>query len=371
MATTKKSSKKKSQPEEIITPVEPAPQPVVEEAKEQPPVQEQQAPVEQPAPVEKPTAVTQEIVKALFNTELTRINYQTALDKFSALPVTEENRVLVQEKMAAVRKFMTTLDDIKKKGKENALAECRYWDNAYNDVLNPLKATLNDKAAKLQKLLDEIDRNNKKIAIEKQRVDGIKTAINQFILQTSSDIAAATTTEQIVTIEKFIGSNKANKTRYQEFTEEFIERCNELVPLIKAQKENIKELDRLKAARATNLEQGNDRAVLEIDEKKEAIESSIQESKIVIQETAVAQALRPETTEAIPVATEIKYRRKTWKWEVENMQELAKKAPHLVTIIANEEKIDELLANKKAEGVLKDTEELKVMGIRFYLEKIV
>lgn len=322
------------------------------------------------APAQQHPVITQEIVNAMFNTELTRMQYQDALTKFNAWDVTTENVAETQKKIQRVRAFIRTLGDIKTKGKEPALTECRYWDKAYNDILTPLQLSLSSKEQQLQTIVDKIAEENRLKEIERQRVDGIKREIDNFLLQQSNIIANATTPEQLITIEKTIGSHKGNKPRYQEFLPELVERSNELTPLIKKQKEFIKELEELKRQKEEAAKADNDRLLLELQEKEALVQHSIEGGKINVQETAIRMAIEPEIITVQPQQQAIKYRRQSWKWEVVNMKELYKKMPHLVELIPNKEKIDDLLATKKGDGSLKDTEDITIGGVRFFLEKL-
>lgn len=315
----------------------------------------------------RPT-VTLEIVKAKFNKELTALDYQKALDRFKALTVTMENVASVQESLKRVRAFLGKLQDIKEQGKKEALAECRMWDAAYNDVYGSLNELLIEKSNELQKIVNKIDEENKKKEAERLRIEGINKEIDDFILQTSAQIAGTVDTDELIAIEKLIGSHKANKSRYQEFLPDLVSRCNELVPMIKKQKEHIAELEKIAKAKKKAEKKGDDKALLELMEKETAVKDQLDEKKIQIQETAINQATRPSTT-VVPETTNLSFRRKQWKWEVKDVKELYKKMPHLVDLVPNKEKIDDLLRTKKADDSLKDTEEVIINGIRFYLDK--
>lgn len=316
-----------------------------------------------------PVVVTQEIVTARFNKELTALKFQDAIQAFENFEVTAENIAQAQEKNKKVRAFIRQIGAIKDAGKKPALEECRFWDAAHNSIKNTIETILNRKEAELQKIVNKVAEENRLREQERMRVQSIEKDIDNTLLNHSQAIAAATTTAQLVAIEKLLGSQKANKTRFQEFLPNFIERCGELTPLIKKQKEAIKELEDLEEQRLKAEKEQDDRKLLELQEQQEKAQNKLEESKIEAQEVAIQQAVRPDIVIAEPVTTEIKYRRQSWKWEVADIKELAKKAPHLVKILPDEDKIDELLKTKKADGSLKDTEELIYMGIRFFLEK--
>lgn len=346
------------------------------------PIQEVQTPVgaenhvETPAKIEKTESqvtiapVTQELVNARFAKELTALKYEEALQKFTAFQITPENLADAQDKMKRVRGFLRSLGEIKDRGKRPALEECRYWDNAYKNVLAPLEKVMGEKDKQLQDVTKKIADENRKREDERLRVAGIEKDIDNTLLDYAKRIAGATKTDELVSIEKNLGSLKANKSRFQEFLPNFTERCGELTPLIKKQKDLIKELEELERQRKEAEKADDDRKLLELQEKQEAITTSIEENQIIAQEISINQATRPDIVVAEPVATEIKYRRQSWKWEIVDIKELAKKAPHLVQILPDEDKIDELLKTKKSDGSLKGVEEQIVLGVRFYLEKL-
>jgi len=324
---------------------------------------------EQTTTVQEQPVITQAIATARMQTELTRLNYQAALDSFNAWKITTDNTAETQAKIKKVRAFTNTIKEIKAKLKAPALAECDYWENAYKEILAPLQTSLTAKEKELQIILDKQAEENKKILLEKARVDGIKGAIDKFLLDTATSIAQCTTTQGIVALEKTIGSHKANDSRYQEFLPELIERANELIPIIKKQKGIIKDLELVEQKKNEAIAGKDDRALEALQDKEEALKHSLNETKINVQETSINQALKVDNTPQVQT-TAVKYRRQSWEWEVKDIKELAKKAPHLVEIVPNVEAIDEWLKTKKADGSLKDKDEETVMGIRFYLKKL-
>lgn len=328
----------------------------------------QQQPAEQEP---KSPVVTFEIVKVTFNKELTKHHYQEALKRFEGMVVTRENTAQVQETLKNVRKFVNTLGQIKDDGKRQALQETRWWDRVYNDTLTPLQQILTSKSNELQKIQNEIAEENRKIEADKARITGIKKDIDDFLLQTSMTIASATTPDEITTIEKLIGSHKANKKRYEEFLPDLIEKCNELVPLIKNQKDHIKRLIEIQAQKNAALATGDDRKAMELEEQEGLVKHSIEEAKINVQEEAVHQAQRVDDTPTVHgTTTKVKWRRTSWKWEVQDIKLLAKKMPHLVKLVPDDEAIDMWLKTKKTDGSLEDKEEEIINGLRFYLEKL-
>lgn len=313
---------------------------------------------------------TPEVVKALFNKELTIIKYQEMLQSFIDYKITTENIVEAQDKMKKWRAYLRRIDGIKEVLKRPGLDYCKMVEETYKSYYIPADTVGGDKDKEIQAIVNKIAEENRQKERERQRVDGIEKDIDNTLLMYSQHIAGAKDTPTLVTIEKMLGSLKGNKSRFQEFLPKFVERCGELTPLIKKQKEVIKELEELEAQRVQAEKEQDDRKLLELQEKQAEAANAFEENKIVVQETAIAAAIRPDIQVAESVPTEIKYRRQSWKWEVKDIKELYKKMPHLVELTPNKEKIDELLKTKKADGSLKNIEELNYFGLKIYLEKL-
>lgn len=311
-------------------------------------------------------ALTQEVVTAKFSRELTLLKYQTSLQSFLDWKVTEDNVPQSQEETKKARKLITSLKDIKSRLKKPALDECDMWEVAFKSFMSPLEEALNKKDKELQTISAKIAAENLRKEREKLRVDGIKKEIDTFILLQSQFIAVATKPEQLVSIEKIIGSHKGNTSRYQEFLPDLVQKCNELTPLIKKQKEQIKHLEELEKQRLDAEKKGDDRALLEIEEKKEVVSNSIEESKINIQESAINFATRPDAvTTPEPVITNLKPRRRSWDFEIID-EKKAFLAGMLVTEL-NKEKVKAKLEEIK--GSMEGTE-VVVDGIKYFYKVV-
>lgn len=313
----------------------------------------------------KAPVLTQQVVTAKFNRELTLIKFQTSLQNFIDWKVTEDNVPESQKKTKEARGLVKSLQDIKGRLKKPALDECDMWEAAFKSFLTPLQEALNKKDAELQNISKKIAAENLRKQQEKDRIERIGKEIDNFILDQSKKIAEATTPEQLVAVEKLIGSHKANSSRYAEFLPKLVERCNELTPMIKTQKDLIKSLADIEEQKKTAEKEGDDRALLELQEKGEAITDSIEEKKIQVQETAIYQATRPdEVVTPEPVMTAIKPRRRSWSFDIVD-EKKAYLAGMLICDL-NKEKVKQKLEEIK--GTMKG-KEIIVDGIKYsYVE---
>ena len=324
---------------------------------------------------------TTDIIKANFSLELSKLNYQTALQSLTSYVITRDNIVEAQEKIKGARSFLKKFDEIKTAGKAAALAECKAWDLAFNELKHPFDNVLAEKSAKMSKIAQELEEERQDAERESQRVAGIKQAIDNFFIEQSQAIAAAQTTQQLVRIEQFIGSHKANKSRYAEFLPDLAHRASTLADLIKEQKVSIRKLEALQEAEKVAETTGQDQAVLDLREEQQQITAKIEENSIRVQEVAINAAVEGGVTEVEVVAPEApRPRRQTWEYEINDdiikgeiiygsgIKMVAKAMPSWVEMKPIEKKIEAFLAENKPHW--KDKEEVEVNGVRFFLKKV-
>lgn len=314
-----------------------------------------------------PAQITAPMVKAVFNIEMTRLNYQKILQEVENITWTREN--IHQDLLAPANFVASKVTETKEREKRPFIDVGKLIQGAYNDVFNPLNDAIsrkaNEKKALALKMQEEQDIINK----EKDRVNSIKAAIVFFITTLTNEITEADADTKIVLLEKKIGSETQRKSFYQEFTDELKASCDELKPMIKQQKEFIRVSADLNKKQGEAMATGNDDKAVELREKAEELKEVIEENKIRLQQKAFEQiensgSIIGETTDLAPKAS-----RTWWKWRVDDINLLFKKMPELVDLIANKEKIDSILSEKKENGSLDGKREEKMFGITFYQEQ--
>jgi hypothetical protein len=222
-----------------------------------------------------------------------------------------------------------------------------------------------------EKICKEVEKKRAEAEAETLRVKTIRDTMNQFKIDYSVKIADAKTSAELVVLERMINLETANKSRYQELLEEFKTDCTAIRSLLATQKNKVKELEDLEKQGNQAAETGNDGALLEIMEKKESLEAQISENKILVQEKAASQASQVGSFAETVLPNIPKGGRRTWDYEVLDVAALLKKAPHLVDLIANDERIKELLKNKISEGETKGKDEILCFNglLRYFVKK--
>lgn len=291
-------------------------------------------------------------------------NYSQLVQEVLNWDVTEENFEKSQELNKKMITFLSFVEDHRSEEKKPYLEAGRTIDAAHKKVSAPLEAAKGTLQIKINKVGAKIAADAKKAKEEKDRIDGLKNAINSFIQEKSTEIAAATTNEQLLSIERLINLEKGNKSRYQDHLPLLIERCNELTSMIKEQKLLVQKLERLENEKKIAFVAGDDEKVQELQEKSEFLEAKMEENTILVQETASKSVILTEV-----VAPEIDMpntRRKSWKFEIVDVKETIKKRPDLLDVSLNHKAVNEVLKTMKETGVLNGKTEYILNGIRFY-----
>lgn len=306
------------------------------------------------------------IVKAAFDLEANKRNYQLLLQNLSSITVTKDN----------------VNDDLTKDGRDvlKALTEKKDLDakaplqwhqdimKVYKDLYEPIDEQVKRILADKKVVADQINLEIKIQQAEQNRIANAKTAIVNFTNQIANAIRNAKTDDDVVSVEKLIGLEKTKKNVYQEFLPDLITQLDNLRPAIKDQKENIRQLQAIVEKEKEALASGNIIAATELKERKEYVEAVIEHTGIKIHEEAFKQAITIDIVAPDVVDTAPKGR-SNWKWEVTDIKLLQKKMPHLVKLVPDDDAIDLLLKTKKQEGALDNLEEENWNGIRFFNDR--
>lgn len=308
------------------------------------------------------------VIEIKISVDLTKAegNYQETLKRVLEYEVDEENFEEAQALNKKLMKWLSFVDNHRKEEKDPYLEAGRIIDAAHKKFAIPVEDAKNQLQAKINAVGRRMEDAAKKAKQEQDRVEGLKNSINAFILDASSKIAAATTTEQLLSIERLINLEKGNKSRYQDHLPLLIERSNELTAKIKEQKDLVKELERIEQETAKALESGNDEKAQELLQKSELLGAKIEENTVLVQETASKSIISTEI-----LAPEIDMpstRRKIWKFEVQDIKETIKKRPDLLDVSLNHKAVTEVLKTLKDTGVLTGKTEYVLNGIRFFMD---
>lgn len=314
-----------------------------------------------------PAQITKELVKASFNIDTARLNYLKILQETKNIVWTREN--IDQDLLAMPKTVASKLTERKDFYKRPYIDAGKIIQTEYNNVFNPLNDEISIKAAQRKELADQIQREQDKANAEIERLNNIRITMIGFIQSVTNDISEAQTDSQIVLIEKRVGAELSRKNFYSDYLDDFKAQCEELKPLIKKQKEYIKLLISLEKKKVDAMSSGDESVAVDAREKAEGIKEFIEEGKLRLQQKAFEQLENSDVAVGVPMNVAPSATRTTWKWRVDDLQLLYRKMPNLVDLVPNKEKIDSLLAEKRADGSVSGKRELSLFGITFYEDK--
>jgi hypothetical protein len=240
--------------------------------------------------------------------------------------------------------------------------------SVFNELADPIKAQVDRISKEKGDVAIKLQKEAAQQLAEQTRINNAKQAIIDFANKIAGMIGDAKTDTDIVSIEKLIGSEGRKSSVYHEFLPDLIQKCEALKPEIKAQKESIRELQRIENDKKLASESGDIQALTDLKEKEERVTGLLQDRAIRIHEEAFNQALTVDVV-APEVAEDIPKGRTNWKWRVDDIKQLAKKMPHLVKMVPDEDAIDVLLATKRKDGSLDGKLEENWNGILFFNDK--
>ncbi len=316
-----------------------------------------------------PEQVSDAIVKAMFNKEIVRRDYQKILQGLSNLHFSKDNLQPFYPEFKASDKLLKELDEVRKElGKPSSELLDRLM-RIFREVTEPISTLTASKKAELKAANELAAAELRQSQAEKMRVDGIKKKIGDFINEVTRDIGFADDDTKIVSIQKRVGTEKSRTTYYAEFLPELKEKCDALTPVINERKEFIRKANDLRNQQEQALIDNDPVKAAQTKGELEYVEAALTENTIRLQEQAFEQASSIETIVPETMINVAKAKTRRWLWKVDDINLVYKKMPHLVTLEPNRQAIDTILATKRADGSLKGKEEEKMNGITFYLEK--
>lgn len=311
--------------------------------------------------------LTPTIVKSKLEVALTKIS--TGISKLteaeSKLVYNEDHLQDVADFIAGLKKAKKAVEDQRVVMKEPALQEGRIIDSGAKLVNNELKTILTRASTKYDAMCRAIEKRKAEAKAESDRIAGIKTTIDNTVLDFSTKIASASNIDTLLDVERRMNLETANEKRYSEFLPDLKARVEAIRPLLALQKQNVRQLSELDKQAET----APDDTLMEILEKKEQLEAGLTELGTRIQETAINQTSSSQPEQAKEEFPEVAVKRRTWKYEITDIQKLQKAHPEFVEMIVKDDEVKALLKAKIEAGETKGKEELIYSGIKFFVDK--
>lgn len=313
--------------------------------------------------------ITQETVLAKINIALTKkqLSVQKLQDEADYLEFTEENIPVISAYLAKISAIEKSIEETHKEGKAPYLEGGRIWDNAKKSSLETTGAIKAPVKVKFDKLCADVDRKKREAEAEKAKQAAILAGIENNVISFSAKIAACTSNDELLAIERLINLEKSpsNAAKYGDFHAQAIEKYDTVLkPILKDQKEKIQKQDALKK-QIEEAEKANDVEKLdELNEKFDNVTDEIIQNQVKIQETALVNA----PIEFVPIAEEVfadTKSRRSYTIEIADEKEALKKAKDLLEITINKDAANVVLKTLKDTDAFKDKSEIILNGIKY------
>jgi len=317
-----------------------------------------------------PTSVT---VTAQFNIAFTQhgISVQKIQDEINSLEFTEDNLPRISELIKSIKGADKVIEAKHKEGKAPYLEGGKVWDEAKKSLLTINEGLLSQLTPKYNQLCAAIEQRQKEAENEKNRINAIKAGIESNLISFSSRIAQCQTNAELLAIERVINLEKSEsrKTKYMEFHDEAIEKYDSvLLPILKDQKEKIKQKEELEKQILEAENSNNAAKIDELNEKKEQIDNEILQNQVNVQQEALNL---PDTFDVV-VAEEVFPEIKTVNrisFELVDAATALKKCPELITVEIKHREAQKVAMTLKEAGTFNGKDEVVVNGIRFFIDK--
>lgn len=309
------------------------------------------------------------VIKGKFQLALTNAHFQKIADKASSLTFNEDNVEEIKTFLDNVRKVKKAIDETHKSGKEEALKIGRQWDQGKRDTLAIIEEIESPVQKKYTEICTEIQAKIEKANAERQRISTIKNGIENNAIEFARKITTCNTAKELSDVEREINLEKTRSTKYQEFLPDAVERFSKLNAFVANQKKVIAENERIAKEQEEARKAGDDAKVIELEEKKDALADQIEENKILVQEEAISQATNSAPIEVEEVLPTVSARRTVWDFELVDEKMAMKKAPELLIVSLDKEKVKTGMKAMKDAGVFNGKKEVIINGIRYW-EKV-
>lgn len=316
-----------------------------------------------------PEQLSEPLVKAYFNKQVLRKDYQKTLQSLELVIPTKDNLPQCKETMKSVKKVITDLLDFAKDAGAPYFKAHKVLLKSMNDVLEPILSKVSIIDAEIESKNNELLADLTKARAEQFRISNIKQTMVTFINSCTAFISTASTSTQIVNVQKRIGAEKSKKNFYAEFINELIDKTYALDTLIEERKEYIRKEAELYAAALVALTNDDTEAAADIKEQQQQLETDMEENIIRLQEEAFQQISNDESVYVPEPAGEALKGRNYWRWEVDDLHKLYKRRPDLVILTPNKEAIDQLMSANRDQWNKDGKKEAVVDTIKFFIKK--
>lgn len=299
------------------------------------------------------------------------LSIQKIQDGINSLVFNADHLPTMKQYLKGFAEIEKVITEAHKTGKAPAKAECDAWDEAKRSLVALVETLRQQVKVPHDRISKEED--DKRIAAEREikRKKDTAIMIEQKIIAFSTQIAECDTTEKLLSVERNINLEKssARGSTYMEFHDEAKKRFDAvLLPMIKLQKDKIKEKESLAKALADAEKNDDVKKIDELKQKQEEIDNEITQIKVDVQLSASQQESIINADEAQEVFQDVNAVNHV-KFEIVDLKAVVKNAIELLDYKLKFRETQKIAMALKDAGTFKDKSEVVVNGIKFFIDK--
>lgn len=299
------------------------------------------------------------------------LSIQKIQDGINTLEFNADHLPVMKQYLKGFAEIEKVITEAHKTGKAPAKAECDAWDEAKRTLVALVETLRQQVKVPHDRISKEEDDKRIAAELEAKRKKDTAIMIEQKIIGFSTQIADCDTTEKLLSVERNINLEKSSgrASIYMEFHGEAKKRFDEvLLPMIKLQKDKIKEKESL-AKELADAHKNDD--VVKIDElkkKQEEIDNEITQIKVDVQLNASQQESIINSDEAQEIFQDVNAVNHV-KFEIVDLKAVVKGAIELLDYKLKFRETQKIAMALKDAGTFKDKSEVVVNGIKFFIDK--
>jgi len=221
----------------------------------------------------------------------------------------------------------------------------------FNSLKAPLEQILKEKSAQKAQIATQLEHERRQADEARMRVNTIVSSMNDFVINVTNFCKAAKEPEDLVKLERRIGTELSRKAFYAEFYDDFAAKMSSLRQLIAQQKTVVRELSTISEQKAAAIDAGEMSEAMEHIEALEEVSGKLESMQSELMVAAFSATSSIESYVPEHNAPEVKPKRTEMRYRVSDINKLQKNHPQLVSLIVNEVAAKEFLrVNKKYLG---------------------
>lgn len=307
--------------------------------------------------------LTKEIVVAKLLPDATQMGFQQSLNACKAQVITKQTIKVNYEVFKKLRDIHAFFEEKRKVEDKPDRDNLKARKAGYDEYLDQIEDILNAADPLFAKFNEELLIEEKEFFAEIARKNEITGRHMEFVNDTVKQVTGAVTTEELVRIQKLIGSEKSKTAFYGDYHPIMKGVCDSLLSLIDGRKKILKDNKKLQADFEKADAAGDTVLATRLREEMDDNERFVSQNAIILADEAYKQVSEISKITSELESAAITPRLHRWSWRVDDIELLYKKMPEFVVKEPNSKEINSFSKRMQDAGELKESGDNNFNGL--------